>query len=85
MPDASHCPICQELLVEVEAGLNREIANAILTGFGSSELQIRLPDGGWKTYMTPERDANGLLCTSCGSLTLAPTIAGHRKSLGLNP
>jgi hypothetical protein len=73
-------------LVEVEASLNRDLANVLLTGFGNSELQIRLPGGGpWKAFMTPERNASALYCVTCGSLTLAPTLPDHRKSLGLEP
>lgn len=85
MPDASHCPICQELLVEVEAALNRGFADVLIHRSGSSELQIRLPDGEWKTFMTPDRNAHSLFCVSCGSLTLAPTVPEHRQSLGLDP
>jgi len=85
MTDFNRCPICQEILVEVEAALNRDIANAIMSLLGSSELQIRLPGQSWKTFMMPERNANGLYCASCGSLTIAPTLHDHRKSLGLEP
>lgn len=79
------CPICLETLIEVEAGLNRDLANVILTGFGSSELQIRLPGKSWVTYMNPDRDAKGLLCASCGALTLAPSMPDVREAVGLRP
>jgi hypothetical protein len=36
--EARHCPICNDLLVEVEAALNRTWGNVIATGFGSSVL-----------------------------------------------
>jgi len=85
-PVAHYCPLCGDLLVEVEASVNRTLTNMILTGFGSSELQIRLKnDGDWMPYMRPERSAEGLLCTKCGALTVAPTIPSHREELGLDP
>lgn len=80
-----HCPICQGLLVEVQSALNRSLLNAFLTGWGSSELQIRLHGGSWMTFMTPSRSAAGLYCAECGSLTLAPTIPSQRRELGLEP
>ncbi len=79
------CPLCGDLLVEVEAGLNRVFWNVLLTCFGSSELQIRLKGRSWMAFMRPSRAARGLYCTSCGALTLAPSIPAHRKELGLDP
>lgn len=79
------CPICQEILVEVEAALNRSVADALIKGLGSSELQIRRPGAGWSTYMTPHRDSQGLFCVSCGALTLAPSDPELRRTLGLEP
>lgn len=58
---------------KVEAGLNRSWGNVILTSYGSSQLQIRQESGPWHTYMTPSRSAEGLYCTDCGALTIAPT------------
>ena len=81
----SKCPLCDDLLVEVEAGLNRTWWNTILTSFGSSELQIRIKNRSWMAYMMPSRSAKGLYCTKCGALTIAPSIPAHRKELGLTP
>jgi hypothetical protein len=86
MSDSSHkCPLCDDVLVEVEAGLNRATWNVLLTSFGSSELQIRLKNKGWMPFMTPSRSARGLYCTKCGALMIAPSIPAHRKELGLDP
>ena len=79
------CPLCKDVLVEVEAALNRSTWNVLLTSFGSSELQIRLKNKGWMAFMTPSRSAKGLYCTTCGALTIAPSISAHRKELGLEP
>ena len=79
-----HCPNCNDLLVPVEASLNRSILNAVFFGFGSSQLQIRLEKGRWKRFMTPSQNAEGLYCTSCGALTLAPSLPEHRNELGLS-
>jgi len=78
------CPICSDLLVPVEGALNRTWSNAILTSFGSSQLQIRMANRSWMPFMNPGRSAQGLYCTKCGSLTLAPTIKKHRNELGLD-
>lgn len=80
-----HCPVCGDLLVEVEAALNRTWGNVLATGYGSSQLQIRLEGGDWMPFMIPDRSAKGLYCTSCGSLTVAPSIEEHRTALGLEP
>lgn len=80
-----HCSLCDDVIVEVEVGLNRALWNALLTSFGSSELQIRLKNRSWITFMKPWRGAKGLYCTRCGALTVAPSIAAHRKELGLDP
>lgn len=82
---AAKCPLCGDLLVEVEAALNRAFWNVLLTSFGSSELQIRLENKPWMTFMTPSRNTKGLYCTKCGALTIAPSIPAHRKELGLEP
>lgn len=84
-PTPAKCPLCDDLLVEVEAGLNRALTNVLLTSFGSSELQIRLEDRPWMAFMTPDRNTRGLYCTRCGSLTIAPSIPAHRRELGLDP
>lgn len=76
------CPICGDLLVEVEAALNRTWASSILTSF---HLQIRLKGKRWMSFMSPSRNAAGLYCTKCGSLLLAPTLPAHRRELGLEP
>lgn len=81
----ARCPLCDDLLVEVEAALNRALWNALMTSFGSSELQIRMEKGSWMAFMRPSRSARGLYCTKCGSLTVAPSIPEHRKKLGLEP
>jgi hypothetical protein len=81
----ARCLICDDLMVEVEAALNRALWNALMTSFGSSELQIRLKGGAWMAYMRPNRSASGLYCTKCGVLTIAPSIPAHRKELGLEP
>lgn len=78
------CPLCDDLLIEVEAALNRTWANFLLTGFGRSQLQIRLPQKPWMPFMRPDRGAQGLYCVKCGSLTIAPSIPAHRKELGLD-
>ena len=80
-----YCSVCNDLLVEVETALNRTWSNALITGFGSSELQIRLAKKSWMAFMEPDRGAKGLYCTKCGSLTIAPSIPSHRKKLGLDP
>lgn len=79
------CPLCDDMLVEVEAALNRATWNVLLTSFGSSELQIRLEKKAWMPFMTPNRSARGLYCTKCGALTIAPSIPAHRRELGLDP
>lgn len=79
------CPVCSDLLIEVEAALNRTWSNVLVTSFGSSQLQIRLEDKDWMPFMDPGRSAKGLYCTKCGSLTIAPSIEGHRRELGLEP
>jgi hypothetical protein len=85
MPNTQfYCPVCKDLLVEVETALNRTWLNALITGFGSSVLQIRLTNKSWMAFMDPERSAKGLYCTKCGSLTIAPSIPNHRKELGLD-
>lgn len=81
---AARCPLCDEPLEEVEAGLNRSWTNVLLTSFGSSELQIRTGGGRWWPFMRPNRNARGLYCAGCGALTLAPSIPAHRKELGLD-
>lgn len=81
----SSCPICGDLLIEVEAGLNRPWNNVVLTSFGSSVLEIRRGDGHWMPFMFPGRSAKGLYCTKCGALTVAPSIDEHREKLGLEP
>ncbi|GAA5495920.1 hypothetical protein Rhal01_02101 [Rubritalea halochordaticola] len=81
--DSHYCSICQSLLVETEAALNRGLINALFFGFGSSELQIRSSKRRWMTFMTPSRNAKALYCVECGSLTLAPSISKHRRELGL--
>jgi hypothetical protein len=78
-------PLCGDLLVEVEAALNRTWSNALFTSFGSSQLQIRMKKQHWMAFMNPSRSAAGLYCTKCGSLTIAPSISAHRKELGLDP
>ncbi|QIF01342.1 hypothetical protein [Roseimicrobium sp. ORNL1] len=83
--EARHCSICGDLLVEVEAALNRTWGNVIATGFGSSVLEIRNGKADWMPFMTPDRSARGLYCTKCGSLTIAPTLGEHRRALGLEP
>jgi phage FluMu protein Com len=84
-PKAIQCSFCGDLLVEVEAALNRDWLNVLFTSFGSSELQIRTKSGSWMPFMKPSRSAQGLYCTKCGALTIAPSISGHRKALGLEP
>lgn len=81
----STCPICGDLLLEVEAALNRTWNNVILTSFGSSVLEIRRQDGDWMPFMFPGRSAKAFYCTQCGSLTMAPSIEEHREKLGLKP
>ena len=49
-----HCPLCGDLLIEVEAALNRTWSNVILTGWGSSQLQIRLSPK--RSEQTPDND-----------------------------
>ena len=83
--DCFKCPVCDDILVPVEAALNRTWSNALLTSFGSSQLQIRMKDKSWMPFMNPSRAARGLYCTKCGSLTLAPSILSHRSELGLPP
>lgn len=78
------CPICGDILVGVEAALNRTWFNSMLTGFGSSQLQIRVKGKGWMEFMNPSRSAAGFYCTKCGSLTIAPSIPAQRKELGLD-
>ena len=77
------CPICGDLLVNVEAALNRTWGNVIATGFGSSVLEIRNGTADWMPYMTPDRSAQGLYFAKCGSPTLAPSLSEHRRLLGL--
>lgn len=79
----TQCPVCGDLLVEVEAALNRTWGNVLATSFGSSQLQIRLEGRDWMPFMMADRSAKGLYCTKCGSLTIAPSIEEHRAALGL--
>ena len=81
----NRCALCGDLLIEVEAALNRAWWNVLLTSFGSSELQIRIKNKRWMPFMTPSRSAKGFFCTKCGALTIAPSIPAHRKELGLEP
>lgn len=83
--DHLNCTVCDGLLVEVECALNRSWSNMLLTAFGSSELQIRLKGSRWMPFMNPGRNAQGLYCANCGSLTMAPSIPSQRRELGLNP
>jgi ribosomal protein S27E len=84
-PEATSCPVCGDLMVPSEAALNRSLGNALLCGFGSSELQIRPRESGhWVTVMTPSRNAEALYCTACGALLLAPSVPRHREELGLD-
>ena len=78
------CPICHEYLVAVEASLNRTAGNVFFFGFGSSQLQIRIPNKKWRRFMMPSRNAQGLYCPNCGALTLAPTLPEHRAQLGID-
>jgi hypothetical protein len=82
--NATKCPICGDTIVPVEAALNRAWWNVISAGFGSSELQIRLPGHPWMAFMRPERAARANYCTSCGSLTIAPSLPEHRRALGID-
>ncbi len=82
---ALKCPICDDLLIEVEAALNRTWGNVLATSFGSSVLEIRSREGEWMPFMFPGRSAKALYCTKCGSLTVAPSIKEHREKLGLEP
>ena len=68
------CPICEMPFLEVEVALNRTWVNSIMTGLGSSQLQIRRGKGKWHAFMRPGRAAKGLFCNHCGALTVAPTI-----------
>ncbi len=79
-----HCPLCGNLLIAVESALNRTWGNALLTAFGSSQLQIRMKNKRWMPFMSPSRSAAGLYCSKCGSLTIAPSIPAHRRELGLD-
>lgn len=79
-----HCPLCGDALVEVETALNRTWGNSLLTGFGSSQLQMRMKKKRWTPFMNPNRSAAGLYCTKCGALTIAPSIPNHRRELGLD-
>lgn len=76
--------MCGDVLIEVEAALNRTWSNALLTSFGSSQLQIRMKKKRWMAFMNPSRSAAGLYCTQCGALTIAPSIPAHRWELGLD-
>ncbi len=71
-------------MVPAEAALNRGLMNALMCGFGSSVLQIRPKKGRWLTFMNPSRSAQASYCTSCGSLLMAPTLAKHRRELGID-
>ncbi|MCW1921086.1 hypothetical protein OKA05_00885 [Luteolibacter arcticus] len=79
-PPTHNCAICGDLLIAVEAALNQTWFS---TGFGSSQLQIRMKGKGWMQFMKPGRSAAGFYCTKCGALTIAPSIRSHRKELGL--
>lgn len=84
-PVVSNCPICGDLLIEVEAGINRTWGFELTTAFARSVLEIRMKDGDWMPFMFPDRSAKALYCTKCGSLTVAPSIEEHREKLGLEP
>ena len=73
MAETPKCPICGGALKKVEAALNRTWSNALLTSWGSSQLQIRGERGPWHTFMKPSRTAEGWFCADCGALTVAPT------------
>lgn len=77
----SYCALCGDLLVEVEAALNR--SSGTITG--NSSLEIRLAGKSWVPFMNEDRSAQGLYCTRCGALTIAPSLSRHRKELGLDP
>lgn len=71
-------------MLPIEAGLNRSLTNVLVTGFGSSELQIRYEGGKWIDFMEPDRTARGSYCTECGCLLIAPSIQKHRDALDLD-
>ncbi|MDE0859398.1 MAG: hypothetical protein OSA93_04515 [Akkermansiaceae bacterium] len=78
------CPLCDTTLDKVEVALRRNIWNSILTGLGSSQLQVyRRKTNSWQIFLKPGRDIPALSCPKCGTLTIPPSIPSHRESLGL--
>ena len=68
------CPICKSDLVKVEVAINRKWWSAPSFLFSESVLEHRRLKSSWVTFMTPYRSAEGLLCTNCGVLVVAPMI-----------
>jgi len=80
-----NCPNCGNEMVLVKASLNRSWTNALLFGFGSSELKIKSATGKHNlTHMLPSRDTQGSYCTACGALLLAPSVKSHLRTLDDN-
>jgi len=85
MEEPEHdCPCCGAPMAQAEAALNRPWINAVIFGFGSSELQIRKKGGSWIPFMNQWKSAEASYCLGCGALLIAPTISEHRKRLKLD-